>query len=73
MNRLNHQQWRAGEVDFCRWNVHPTLNTLMLLVSMLKCSKLVPMCTHEEDIQDWQLAPECHIVTQNMLGVDLCH
>ncbi|SFF24820.1 Beta-lactamase superfamily domain-containing protein [Phytobacter palmae] len=73
MNRLNHQQWLAGDVDFCRWNVHPTLNTLMLLVSMLKCSRLVPMFTHVEDIQHWQFAPGCHIVTQNILGVELCH
>lgn len=72
MNHLNHQEWLAGEVDFCRWNVHPGLNTLMLLVSMLKCHRLVPMFTLVEDIRRWQHALGCNIVTQNILGVELC-
>lgn len=73
MNHLTRQQWLAGEVDFCRWNVHPTLSSLTQLVSILACRKLVPLFAPVEDPRRWQQAPGCEIMTQSVFGIDLCH
>lgn len=62
MNQLARQQWQAGEVDFCRWNVHPTRQCLQRLVLMLGCKALTPLFTPIDDVVRWQQELGCAIV-----------
>ncbi len=42
------------EVDFMRWNVHPTLTCLQKLVRALACRDVIPLFTAAEDIELWE-------------------
>ncbi|MGY6031619.1 MBL fold metallo-hydrolase [Phytobacter sp. AG2a] len=70
LNRVAHQQWRNGDVDFCRWNVHPTRQSLQALVAMLDCRKLFPLFTPIDDIGHWQQTLQCEIMMQSYSGID---
>lgn len=62
---LNHRarrQWLAGEVDFYRWNVHPTRRCLQQLVGMLECRHLAPLFTPLDSTADWGQALGCDII-----------
>lgn len=45
-----------GEVDFMRWNVHPTLDSLQKLIGVLGCCDVVPLFTSIDDISLWEMA-----------------
>jgi hypothetical protein len=42
LNRVARQQWQNGDVDFCRWNVHPTVQSLQALVT----AWIAACCSH---------------------------
>lgn len=63
MNQLARQQWQAGEVEFCRWNVHPTLTCLQTLISRLSCRRFAPLFTVIDSPERWRQALSCHIIT----------
>lgn len=67
MNHIARQQWQAGEVDFCRWNVHPTRDCLQKLVAMLECKLFAPLFTPIDDAARWQQALGCGIVMQKSI------
>ncbi|MGK9174426.1 MBL fold metallo-hydrolase [Yokenella regensburgei] len=69
LNRVARQQWQKGDVDFCRWNVHPTRQSLQALVAMLDCRKLFPLFTPIEDIGRWQQALQCEIADFHYLSL----
>lgn len=73
MNRRARQQWQTGEVDFCRWNVHPTRHCLQRLVMMLGCHALAPLFTPLDDVHRWQQALGCTIITNSTIEKALCH
>lgn len=73
LNRVARQQWLNGEVDFCRWNVHPTLKSLQALVAVLDCRMLFPLFTPIEDVGRWQQTLQCEIMMQSYSGIDECH
>lgn len=64
MNHHAREQHRQGEVDFCRWNVHPTRRCLQKLVATLGCRQLVPLFTPVDDAVLWQQTLGCDILTQ---------
>lgn len=70
LNRVARQQWLKGEVDFCRWNVHPTLQSLQALVAILGCRTLFPLFTPIEDVGRWQQTLQCEIMMQSHTGID---
>lgn len=72
MNQVVRQQWLAGEVDFCRWNVHPTLSCLQTLVSQLSCQMFVPLFTVIDNPAHWQQALGCQIMTHPLIEIELC-
>lgn len=43
-----------GEVDFMRWNVHPTLRCLQKLIRILECCDVIPLFTAIEEIALWK-------------------
>lgn len=67
LNRAARQQWLDGEVDFCRWNVHPTLSSLQALVAMLNCRNLFPLFTPIDDVGRWQQLLQCEIMMKASL------
>lgn len=73
LNSAARQQWQNGEVDFCRWNVHPTLSSLQALVAVLGCRKVFPLFTPVDDIGRWQHALQCEMMMQSYSGIDECH
>lgn len=72
LNRVAHQQWLAGEVDFCRWNVHPTLSCLQKLVSQLSCRYFVPLFTAIDNPVRWQQMLNCQLMTHPTIEMELC-
>lgn len=72
LNQLAYQQFLAGEVDFCRWNVHPTLSCLKKLVSLLSCRYFAPLFTTIDDTDQWQDALGCEIITHSTIEMELC-
>ncbi|HHG8772142.1 TPA: MBL fold metallo-hydrolase [Raoultella planticola] len=72
LNQLAHQQWLAGEVDFCRWNVHPTLSCLQTLVAQLSCRYFAPLFTAIDNPHQWQRALNCQIMTHPTIEMELC-
>lgn len=64
MNHHAREQHRMGEVDFCRWNVHPTRRCLQRLAAMLECHQLAPLFTPIDDAARWQHTLGCDIVTR---------
>ena len=73
MNPRARQQWQSGEVDFCRWNVHPTRRCLQRLVMMLGCHALAPLFTPLDDVPRWQQALGCTIITDSTIEREVCH
>lgn len=73
MNPRARQQWQSGEVDFCRWNVHPTRRCLQRLVMMLGCHALAPLFTPLDDVPRWQQALDCTIITDSTIEREVCH
>lgn len=73
MNPRARQQWQSGEVDFCRWNVHPTRRCLQRLVMMLGCHALAPLFTPLDDVPRWQQALGCVIITDSTIEREVCH
>jgi hypothetical protein len=73
MNSRARQQWQSGEVDFCRWNVHPTRRCLQRLVMILGCHALAPLFTPLDDVQRWQQALGCTIITDSTIEREVCH
>ncbi len=73
LNRVARQQWQNGDVDFCRWNVHPTVQSLQALVTALDCRMLFPLFTPIENIGRWQQTLQCEIMMQSYVGIDECH
>lgn len=73
MNPRARQQWQSGEVDFCRWNVHPTRRCLQRLVMMLGCHALAPLFTPLDDVSRWQQALGCTIITDSTIEREVCH
>lgn len=69
MNQRARQQWQTGEVDFCRWNVHPTRRCLQRLVMLLGCHTLAPLFTPLDDVQRWQQVLGCDILTHAIMDV----
>lgn len=61
MNALARQQWQNGEVDFCRWNVHPTLSDLRALLATLTCRCVVPLFAPPEAAQQWSQSLACEV------------
>lgn len=72
LNQLSYQQWLAGEVDFCRWNVHPTLSCLKKLVTMLSCQYFAPLFTPLDCPVQWQQELQCEIITHSTIEMELC-
>lgn len=72
LNQLSYQQWLAGEVDFCRWNVHPTLSCLKKLATILSCQYFAPLFTPLDYPAKWQQALQCEIITYPMIEMELC-
>ena len=72
MNQLTHQQFLAGEVDFCRWNVHPTLSCLKKLVSLLSCQYFAPLFTTLDCLVQWRQELSCEIITHSTIEISLC-
>lgn len=72
LNQLAHQQWLAGDVDFCRWNVHPTVSCLQTLISQLSCRYFAPLFTAIERPLLWQQALGCQIMTHPTIEMELC-
>ncbi len=72
MNQLARQQWLAGDVEFCRWNVHPTLTCLQTLVAQLSCRWFAPLFTVIDSPSQWQQALNCHIVTDPTIEMERC-
>jgi hypothetical protein len=73
LNQLSYQQWLAGEVDFCRWNVHPTLSCLKKLTAMLSCQYFAPLFTPLDCPAQWQQELQCEIITHPTIEmVELC-
>jgi len=70
MNHRAREQHRRGEVDFCRWNVHPTRRCLQELVAMLGCRQLVPLFTPVDDAAHWQQMLGCVILTQPRFRIE---
>ncbi|WP_437890019.1 MBL fold metallo-hydrolase [Phytobacter sp. V91] len=70
LNRVARQQWLDGEVEFCRWNVHPTLRCLQKLVAALACRRLFPLFTPIDDVLHWQQTLGCEIMMQSYFGTD---
>ena len=64
MNQRALAQHRAGEVDFCRWNVHPTQRCLQMLTVMLHCRLLAPLFTVIDDPARWQQTLGCEILSR---------
>lgn len=72
MNQRARQQWLAGEVEFCRWNVHPTLTCLQRLVSHLSCHWFAPLFTAIDSPGQWQQALNCNIITDPTIEMERC-
>ncbi|MDJ1656349.1 hypothetical protein PFH44_23115, partial [Raoultella sp. Ech2A] len=72
LNQLARQQWLAGDVDFCRWNVHPTVSCLQTLISRLSCRYFMPLFTAIESPLLWQQALGCQIMTHPTIEMELC-
>ncbi|WP_299998379.1 MBL fold metallo-hydrolase [uncultured Cedecea sp.] len=72
LNQYAHQQWLSGEVDFCRWNVHPTLSCLKKLVAMLSCQYFAPLFTPLNSPAQWQQELQCEIITHPTFEIELC-
>lgn len=72
LNQLSYQQWLAGEVDFCRWNVHPTLSCLKKLAALLSCQYFAPLFTTLDNPAQWQQALQCEIITYPTIEMELC-
>lgn len=62
-----HQQWQNGELEFYRWNVHPTRQGLQQLMGYLGCKRCVPLFTSLHDLVQWQQALGCQIVTHSTI------
>ncbi|MDX5628426.1 MULTISPECIES: MBL fold metallo-hydrolase [unclassified Brenneria] len=67
LNQPSRRQWRAGEVDFCRWNVHPTRHCLRKLVAMLACRALAPLFTPIGATAAWRRALGCEIIDRPVI------
>ncbi|MBS0848781.1 MBL fold metallo-hydrolase [Citrobacter sp. JGM124] len=72
LNQLAYQQLLDGEVDFCRWNVHPTLSCLKKLVSLLSCDYFAPLFTALDNTARWQQVLRCEIITLPTVERELC-
>ncbi|CAH3925365.1 MULTISPECIES: MBL fold metallo-hydrolase [Enterobacter] len=72
LNQLSRQQWLAGDVDFCRWNVHPTLSCLKKLTTMLSCQYFAPLFTPLDYPAQWQQELQCEIITSSTIEMELC-
>lgn len=66
-----HRQWQVGEVDFCRWNVHPSRQSLQQLVTQLACQQLVPLFTPLHNIPLWQQLIGCQLITHPFIELNL--
>ncbi|ATA25483.1 hypothetical protein BIY26_19775 [Brenneria goodwinii] len=62
LNQHAQRQRQAGEIDFCRWNVHPTRHCLQQLAAMLECRRLAPLFTPIGATADWRRALACDIM-----------
>lgn len=62
-----HRQWQAGEVDFCRWNVHPSQQGLQQLVTQLACQRLVALFTPLHNLPLWQQLIGCQIIAHPVI------
>ncbi|KAA8997679.1 MBL fold metallo-hydrolase [Affinibrenneria salicis] len=71
LNQRARQQWQAGEVDFCRWNVHPTRHCLRKLVAMLACRSLAPLFTPIGAVDAWRRALGCDIIDWPAIRMEL--
>jgi len=69
LNQQGWREWQAGEVDFCRWNVHPTLSCLKILVEALACDYFAPLFTSLDDVAQWRKLLDCQIVTQRQIEI----
>ncbi|QTF10115.1 MBL fold metallo-hydrolase [Brenneria izadpanahii] len=70
LNRHAQRQRQAGEIDFCRWNVHPTRQCLQKLVAMLECRRLAPLFTPIGATADWRRALECDIMDRPVIRME---
>ncbi|MEC5320461.1 MBL fold metallo-hydrolase [Brenneria populi subsp. brevivirga] len=71
LNQHARRQWRAGEVDFCRWNVHPTRQCLRRLAAMLECRALAPLFTPIDATAAWRQALGCEIIDRPAIRMEL--
>ncbi|MCG8709839.1 MBL fold metallo-hydrolase [Brenneria sp. 4F2] len=70
LNQLTRRQRQAGEIDFCRWNVHPTRHCLQKLAAMLACRTLAPLFTPIGATTDWRRALGCEIMDNPVIRME---
>ncbi len=64
------EELQRGEVDFYRWNVHPTLQELKNIIQILGCEVVVPLFSEICDPLQWAKALEVKILLHSHIVIE---
>ncbi len=65
---LARKEIEQDEVEFFRWNVHPTKQSLQQIVEISGCKRLVPLFTKIDKRSDWERAFNVAIVLDSVIA-----